>query len=194
MGNDFKNEGKKEDMLIEEPEIVERARTDDGAFEILYDFYLPKIYGYILKRVGSFDVAEDLASSTFLKVFTNLDKYQSKGHTFGAWIYKIATNNLIDYYRKSSKNKEINIESVGGLKDENNPPGKEFENSQEKKLVRQALGGLPGKYQEIINLKFFAEKDNVEIAEILKTSENNVRVIICRALKCFRQEYQKYAR
>jgi len=183
----------KEDMLDNEKEIVERAKQDDQAFEILYDFYFPRIYGYVLKRVGDFSVAEDLVSKTFLNVFVNLKKYQYKGYSFGAWVYKIATNNLIDYYRKSGNRREVNIEEIRDLKDEiNDTPDELAQHIQEKKLVQKTLRLLPEKYQEVLDLKFFAEKTTTEIAEILETNENNVRVLLFRALKLFKEEYKKY--
>jgi len=184
---------KKEDMLENEAEIVERAKKDDQAFEILYNFYFPKIYGYIFKRVGSFDIAEDLVSTIFLKVFTNLNKYKYKGYSFSVWIYRIATNNLIDYYRKSNQRKEVNIDDIKELEDESsNMPEELIQRSQDKKLVRQILRELPEKYQRVLYLKFFAENDNGKIAEILETSENNVRVLIFRSLKSFKEVYKKY--
>ncbi len=184
---------KKEGMLDNEKEIVERAKQDDQAFETLYDFYFPKIYGYILKRVGDFSTTEDLASKTFLNVFINLKKYQYRGYSFGAWVYRIATNNLIDYYRKSGERKEINIEEVKNLKDETSDTLDELaQHAQERKLVQQAVRALPKKYQEVLDLKFFAERTNGEIAETLETNENNVRVLLFRALKLFKEEYKKY--
>lgn len=192
MEGNFEKESKK-DMLTGEAEIVERAKNDDQAFEILYDFYFPKIYGYIFKRVGSFDAAEDLVSATFLKVFTGLAKYNNKGNTFGAWVYKIATNNLIDYYRKEGKNKKIDIDNMHNLRDENNAePGKSFALLQEKKLVRKILKEMPENYLRVLYLKFFGEKETREIADILQTNENNVRVLLCRALKEFNKIYKSY--
>ncbi len=184
---------KKEDMLENEVEIVEQAKKDDQAFTVLYDFYFPKIYGYIFKRVGSFDIAEDLVSTTFLKVFTNLSNYKYKGYSFNAWIYKVATNNLIDYYRKSNKKREVNIDEIKELKDEGgNLPEKLVQRSEDKKMVQEILKELPEKYQKVLYLKFFAEKDNTKIAEILKANENNVRVLIFRALKSFKEAYKNY--
>jgi RNA polymerase sigma-70 factor (ECF subfamily) len=183
----------KEDMLDNEREIVERAKEDDQAFEVLYDFYFPKIYGYILKRVGDSGTAEDLVSKTFLNVFTNLKNYQYKGYSFGAWVYRIAANNLIDYYRKSGKRKEINIEEVKELQDDTNDTLDELiQHTQERKLVQETLRVLPEKYQEVLDLKFFAERTTDEIAGILETNENNVRVLLFRALKLFKEEYKKY--
>jgi len=192
MEGNFEKESKK-DMLTGEAEIVERAKNDDQAFEILYDFYFPKIYGYIFKRVGSFDAAEDLVSATFLKVFTGLAKYNNKGNAFGAWVYKIATNNLIDYYRKEGKNKKIDIDNMHNLRDEKNAdPGRNFALLQEKKLVRKILKEMPENYLRVLYLKFFGEKETREIAGILQTNENNVRVLLCRALKEFNKIYKSY--
>lgn len=195
MRNDFKDGGKEEIMPTEETELVERAKTDDSAFEILYNFYFPKIYGYIFKRVGCFDVAQDLVSVTFLKVFNGLEKYQNKGIPFSAWVYKIATNNLVDYYRKEAKNKKIDIDKLNNLEDDKNEDfGANFDILQEKKIVHEILKKIPENHQRILYLKFFAEKETKEIAEILQINENNARVLLFRALKKFNEAYKSYVK
>ena len=179
-------------MLENESELVERAKTDDQAFTILYDFYFPKIYGYIYKRVGDFDLAEDLVSSTFLKVFTNIGGYNERGYSFGAWVYRIATNKLIDHYRKAGR-KVVSLNEVADIKDErNDSPDTLVQHSQDEELVQRALGDVSEKYQHVLHLKFFADQSNVEIAETLNTTENNVRVMVFRALKSFQASYKKY--
>jgi len=57
-------------------------------------------------------------------------------------------------------------------------------------MTREVLKELPAKYQEVLQLKFFGDKNNKEIAEILKTNENNVRVLAFRALKSFKEAYK----
>jgi len=177
--------------LENEPEIIERAKKDDNAFEILYNHYFPRIYGYIFKRTGNQQVCEDITSTTFMKAFCNLKKYQHQGYSFGAWLYKIATNNLIDYYRKTSKKQEVNIDKIQNLEDESPSPEEFAQISQNRQLVGLALKKLSEKNQEILYLKFFAEMSNNEIAEILKISSNNTRVLIYRALKHFQKIYEE---
>ncbi|MDP1709664.1 MAG: sigma factor, partial [Candidatus Komeilibacteria bacterium] len=63
------------EVLENEAVLVEQAKNNDEAFDILYRFYLPKIYGYVLKRTGRVEAAEDIVSETFLSVFCNLKKY-----------------------------------------------------------------------------------------------------------------------
>jgi len=181
-------------FLENEKELVESAKTNDADFGVLYDFYLPKIYGYIIKRTGNRETAEDLTSQTFLKAFSNLKKYQSKGHTFGAWLYKIATNNLIDYYRKVGKKQEVSLENSYNVEDEGSSPEELAHSNQEGQLVNLVLKKLSLKYQEVLHLKFFAELETAEIAETLNITPNNSRVLIYRALKNFRKFYDQQSK
>jgi|SRR3989338_375182 len=179
-------------QLENEMELVERAKTNDQAFEILYNFYFPKIYRYLFKRIGHAQATEDLTSITFMKVFCNLKKYKHQGYTFGAWVYKIATNNLIDYYRQSGRRQEVDIEQVSEIESNGPSPSESMQNIEEQKFVKFILEKLPKRYKEVLYLKFFAEMSNQEIAGTLKISTNNAGVLLYRALKNFQKIYQKY--
>lgn len=185
-------EYKKGDILDNEKELVERAKTDEQAFTVLYNFYFQKIYRYIFARVGNRDSAEDLVSQTFLKVFVNLDAYSYKGYTFGAWVYKIATNILIDYYRKEGRKKEVNIDSIGDIVDDSYSPVDDMENKENREKIDIILRKLPPKYQKILYLRFFADMSTEEIAVMIGVSVNNTRVIKYRALKKFRKKYDEF--
>lgn len=171
---------------------MERAKTDDQAFALLYEFYFPKIYGYIFKRVGNRAVAEDIVSLTFMKVFANLKSFQHQGVGFGSWVYRIATNNLTDHYRRAGRRPEDNLDEHAQITDES--PGAEIltQSSQDQELVRQIIQVLPKRYQEALQLKYFAQLEYQEIAAALKTSENNARVLVFRALKYFQTIYEQY--
>lgn len=181
----------RQSTLEGEPELVERAKKDDQAFEILYNHYFPKIYGYIFKRVGNHAATEDIVSTTFLKVFVNLKKYRYQGHTFGAWVYRIATNNLTDYYRKQAKNKEVELSEAHYVADREPGPEERVGQSENRLHVELTLKKLSKRYREILHLKFFAELSTLEISEALGISENNTRVLLHRALKKFHGEYKK---
>jgi len=184
-------ESHKQDILENEAEIVEQAKKDDQAFEILYHHYFPKIYGYIFKRVGNQQTTEDIVSTTFMKVFVNIKWYDHKGYTFGAWVYKIATNNLVDYYRKQGRSKEVGIEEASEIRDQNLAPDEQVQILQDKEHVKFLLSKLSKRYQKVLNLKFFAELSVQEIANVLEISENNTRVLVFRALKNFHKLYEK---
>ena len=173
--------------------LVEQAKTDDQAFSALYDFYFPKIYYFILKRVGHRETAEDLTASIFLKAFSNLKKFKVEhSYSFCAWLYRIATNSLTDYYRRQSRKTEINLDSIVEPSDQRPDIVQGIAAVSEGKIVRQALLELDGREREALELKFFAELSNLEIAATLNLSANNAGVIIYRALKKFKAIYQKY--
>jgi len=180
--------------LENEAAIVEQAKTDDQAFAILYEFYFPKIYGYIFKRVGNHHLAEDLVSVTFIKVFSNIKKYRFQGASFGAWVYRIATNSLTDHFRQSGRRPEADLEEHTQIMDQT--PGVEamMQSGEERELIRKLLKNLPERYQEAINLKFFAEMSYEEMALTLELSENNARVLVFRSLKQFQKIYEQYGK
>ncbi len=184
----------KNNILENEAEIVKRAQDDDQAFTILYNHYFPKIYGYLYKRTSKRESAEDLSSEVFMKVFSNLGKYKNQGYTFGAWVYRIATNALIDYYRKQGKVTEVDINEFFDLESDEEAPDYMVSKMQDREQIEKVLEHLPPRYREIINLKYFAELDITEIAVILKLSNNNVAVLTHRALRLFKKKYQQIAK
>jgi len=186
MVNGINNKLDNEDLL------VEKAKYDDAFFEVLYEHYLPLIYGFIYKRCGSKEESEDIVSKTFMKVFCNLKDFNSKKGSFSSWVYKIANNNLIDYYRKQGRKKEIHIDRLEneegiGFNLENN-----IDSFFSAEITQKAISELNTKYQNILQLKYFAELTNEEISSIMNISVNNTRVIIHRALKKFAVIYKKY--
>jgi len=181
-------------LLENEAEIVERAKTDDKAFAVLYNHYFPKIYGYIFKRVGNHQIAEDLVSQTFLKVFTNLKNYEFQGYSFSCWLYQIATNNLIDHYRQSGRRPQTNLEVAEELADERNDIVSQVSARQDQELFSELIGQLPQRFQEVIHLRYFAELSYEEMSVQLELTENNCRVMVHRALKSFQEIYKKYGK
>lgn len=180
-----------QDKLENEAQLVEDAKTSDQAFEVLYNYYFPKIYGYVFKRIGNRQLAEDIISDIFLKVFTNLNKYQHQGYTFGAWIYKIATNKLIDHYRKASRHKEVELIEAQDFSN-NTDLERSFDVNKDLALVKTVLAKMPKRQQEVLHLRIFADMEYEEVGEILKITPNNARVLVHRSLKNFYVNYKKY--
>jgi RNA polymerase sigma-70 factor, ECF subfamily len=178
-------------ILENEAGIVARAKNDDAAFEILYDFYFPRIYGYVFKRLGNREASEDILSATFLKAFINIKNYQSRGFSFGAWLYRIATNNLMDHYRRQKPGAEVELEEEVAGEISADDPAAAVERKQERQAIEKVLNQLPARYREIIQLRFFAELEIEEIASALKISKTHASVLIHRALKSFKNKYQE---
>ncbi|MDZ4346963.1 MAG: sigma-70 family RNA polymerase sigma factor, partial [Candidatus Binatia bacterium] len=95
-------------MMEGEQNLVEDARRGDPeAFGVLYDYYLPRIYRFVLFKVSSKEHAEDITQYAFLKAWENIRTYRPQGHAFGSWLYRIARNAVIDHYRKRGPHLDI---------------------------------------------------------------------------------------
>ena len=90
--------------LPDEARLVHQAKSGNSeAFAQLYDAYVERVYRYILFRVSEDVTTEDLVSQVFLKAWQNLDRYKTGGSPFIAWLYTIARNLVIDYYRAKKR-------------------------------------------------------------------------------------------
>lgn len=177
-------------FLENEAEIVEKAKVDDQAFSLLYEYYFPKIYGYVQRRVSGRETAEDLVSQVFLKAFSNRQKYQQRGFSFGAWLYRIATNALTDYYRRGVHGEVQSAEVI-----DNEPAGNQLADEitkvSDRTAIEKVLKKMPERYRRIVYLRYFAEMEIFEIAATLKLPKTHVSVILHRALHCFKQQSDK---
>ena len=104
-------------MLEDEQKLVKQAQ-DGGveAFGLLYDHYLPRIYRFVLLKVSHREDAEDLSHQAFLKAWENIEQYDFRGYSFGSWLYRIARNVTIDYYRSAKT--EVSTDNIADLIEE----------------------------------------------------------------------------
>src|SRR6185437_10519764 len=79
---------------------IEQARNDSAAFAALYDCYIERIYVYVARQTGDDDLAKDITAATFEKALRNLRRYRWQGVSFGAWLFRIAHNEIVQHYRK----------------------------------------------------------------------------------------------
>ena len=83
-----------------ERDFIEKAKNNPKVFGELYDQYYPRIFGYIFRITGDYAIACDITSETFLKVWMKIGGFRWKGISISSWIFKIATNELNQYFRK----------------------------------------------------------------------------------------------
>ncbi|MCR4305532.1 MAG: sigma-70 family RNA polymerase sigma factor [Candidatus Daviesbacteria bacterium] len=158
---------------------------DTQAFGKVYDLLVDRVYRFISFRVGIKEEVEDLTEEIFLKVYEKLASFDASRHIpFEAWLFRIVRNHIIDYYR--TRKKEIIIDEQDVAYE-----GISIEETVEKQLllenVMEALKKLPLSYREIVTLKFIEDRDNKEIAFILKKRCDQVRVLQSRALKALKK-------
>ncbi|MDQ6985578.1 MAG: sigma-70 family RNA polymerase sigma factor [Candidatus Dojkabacteria bacterium] len=141
----------------EEMVIVLNAQTNIHAFDKLYQYYVTRIYSYIFYRTSNKEVAEDITSAVFLQACQKIQMFDiSKGFRFSAWLYQVAHNKMIDYFRRNKKFK-VNVTNFDEEKlgSEKNTGEQEVELSYKQKQIADVLLGINERYQHIISLKFF---------------------------------------
>jgi len=171
-----------------EQELVQKAKDSLKAFDEIYEYYLPRIFGYVMNRSGSREIAEDVTSQTFFKAMAKIKSFKYKGYSFGAWLYRIAHNNLMDYYRKNPNPVDMDPEDA---KSESSETEKEAVQSEKKKAVLKILKKLPEQYQQVLSLRFFEEMTNAEMAEILGCRKSTLAVKLHRSLKAFKKAIEE---
>ncbi len=173
--------------LSTEQELVERAKDSLEAFDKLYEYYLPKIYSYIFNRTGNKEVTEDITSQTFTTALLKIKTYRYKGCSFGAWLYRIAHNKTVDYFRSVQKVDNLDFEKIVSSESSES----DAEKRERQLFILNALKDLAPQYQELITLKYFQELENEEIAEILGCRRETVAVKLHRSMRALKKILEK---
>ncbi|WP_347489120.1 sigma-70 family RNA polymerase sigma factor [Desulfoscipio sp. XC116] len=146
----------------------------------VYNEYFPKVYKYILYRVGDISTAEDLVSEVFEKVLVKFNTYNPGKGKFSTWLFTIANNTIINYFKKNNRHTEpIDLEKVESkyrLEDL-------IIDRELKELLLKAIMGLDDRQRNVIALKFGACLTNRQIARMVNITESNVGTILYRSLK-----------
>ena len=183
--------------LNQERELVRQAQKTPDAFAELYDQYYPKIFGYVLRRTANLEAAQDITSETFLKVLNKLWQFRWRNISFSSWLYKIATNEVNQYFRKFEYKRSVSLEELqeqGFEPVSPHDPESELIEAQEKLKqhqdfleIQKRIVQLPAKYQEVIALRFFEQKQIKEISEILGKKEGTIKSLLHRAVERLRE-------
>jgi RNA polymerase sigma factor (sigma-70 family) len=172
-------------------ELVIRAtkKKDQQAFAELMDKYKDSIYYMLLKMVNNNDDAEDLTLEAFGKAFNRLQQY-TPNFAFSTWLFKIATNNCIDFLRKKKKNVmsiDNRIPNNDGddfmfeIKSEGMTPEQLAMNDQKIQLMRQYVKKLKPRYEILVEMRYFKEMSYDEISDELNLPLGTVKAQLFRA-------------
>jgi RNA polymerase sigma-70 factor, ECF subfamily len=164
--------------LQEERVLLARAQSGANGFGEFFDAYYDRIYAYAFRRVGSRQVAEDIASSVFEDALKGIKRLRWRNKPLAAWLYKIAARRVADFYRRPVNEELAEISIVT-----NEGPGSLFEQEEEFAAVRRGMDRLAAADRELIRLAYFDELDRNEIAEMLGSKTNIIYVRLHRALE-----------
>lgn len=162
-----------------EYQIIQEAKKNPKAFGVIYERYYPAIFRYVDKRVNEPETTADLVSQVFLKALTKLNQYQYRGVPFSAFLYRIATNQVNEFFRNSSRIRSISVE-------EHHLPAffqeLDLEVEDVEEIVGRVFSSLDPQEVNMLELRFFEGKPFKEIAFILSITENNAKVKMYRLL------------
>lgn len=164
--------------------LVSRAiKGDADAFGLLYTQHLDAIYRYVYFRVGETALAEDLTEEVFVRAWTALPKYRSRGHPFSSWLYRIAHNMIVDHYRKRSARDTAQAQFPNDTGEADATPEKYIVDLEEIEELARSIQGLSDEEKDVIILRFVEGLSHREVAEVIGKSEGASRVIQHRALE-----------
>jgi len=176
---------------LEDFDLIDKAviEKDQQAYATLMKRYKKAVYFMILKMIRDADDAEDLTMEAFAKAFRNLERFK-KDYTFSTWLFRIATNNTIDFIRKKklktmSLNNTLSDDSGNAVnidvEDDDNNPQDEYIKSQRIEMVRIFVDKLPAKYRKLVQLRYFDELSYEEIAQQLEKPLGTVKAQLHRS-------------
>ncbi len=186
---EFSEKAKRDFKLIGLATTAPDEMSRQKAFAELMKLYYKSVYHTMLKMIRNSDDAEDLTIEAFAKAFKNLSNFK-QDYTFSTWLFRIATNNCIDFIRKRKlETMSINTSFTDDngdpveldIKDDNLNPQEEAINEQKKELIRHIVGLLPAKYQRLVQLRYFDELSYEEIAAEIDAPLGTVKAQLHRA-------------
>jgi RNA polymerase sigma-70 factor, ECF subfamily len=169
------------EISVHEDEIVTRAKIDPADFKPLYEKYYKPIFVYILHRCGDKAVTADLVSQVFLKALVNLNQYTPRGLPISSWLYRIATNECNEFYRKTKRARMVVLEDTvaEALSEEIFPvdPLDDLKNTLPAIIEQLDLDEI-----QLVELRFMESRPFREVADILGITENYAKVKTYRIL------------
>ncbi len=135
---------------LDEQQLIAQAQHDPQAFGALYDRYLDRIYGFVYSQTHDEALAAEITSATFEHALRHLRRYQWRGHGFGAWLYRIAHNELLQHYRR-----ERFFQPLRQFWAADTDIERDVYVAEQYQVLHQALAQLSQRDREVVILRFF---------------------------------------
>jgi len=184
-------ENKKDGKLRSEIERIARAKNDLGEFDSLYKEYFPRINNFVYHRVGNESEKNEIVSNVFFKAMNKLHLFRyidSHRSSFSSWLYRIAVNEVNQYYR--NRKRERNISTMyqhNYVAEPEDKPDPEVNY----KILRETMQHLKEDEQNLMTLRYFQKLSIRDVSEVLHKSEGAVKVKLHRTMKKLRGLMEK---
>jgi RNA polymerase sigma-70 factor (ECF subfamily) len=165
--------------------LVERARSDAAAVGQLYDFYLPRVYGFAIRRVQEPSVAEDVTATTFQRALEAMRNRLFPNDAFGPWLFRVAASAVVDHVHDGQR--LVSLAMTDG------PVGDAFAASLDRDELRTAMALLSGQQREVLILRFCDDLNADEASAVIGCSRDTFAVRLQGAIGALRAATDKDA-
>jgi len=189
-----------DDKLLHAPDetlVIQVARGNSTALEVLYDRYASTVLGISLKVIGDQALAEDVLQETFWRVWQSAGTYQSQRGPFTGWLFRIARNLSIDAYRRRNVRPQTISGAEGSdpmLEETPDPDTNVADQAQsilKNRQIRKALAALPTVQRQVIEMAYFYGMTRQEIAEATGEALGTIHTRARLALQKLRGEFER---
>jgi len=172
----------------DEASLIRRAQQrDQVALTQIYEENFDKIYRYIVLKIGDRTEAEDMTQQVFLNAIRSISSYKFKGMPFSSWLYRIAHNQVVDYYRKKSKHATVPLDESLPIPAADGDPKYLVERKVDIEEIVTATRKLTKAQQEVISLRFAGELSIAEVAGVMGKSEGAIKALQHSAIVALRK-------
>lgn len=166
--------------------LLQRARQwDETALAHIYDTYAPAIYRYVYRRTGHTNTAEEITAETFHRFLVALKQGSGPTEYLSAWLYRVAHNLIVDFYRRQPAQEPATLEDVVLAEEDQGVEHLDHQTRVER--ARGALRQLTPLQQQVITLRFLEEMSNAEVARAVERTVGAVKALQHRALNSLRR-------
>lgn len=181
---------KSDEILIEE-----YIKGDENSFRFIIDKYSNSIYNFSARFVGISD-ATDIVQDVFVKVWTNIKKFDKSKSSFKTWLFRITRNTVIDFMRKKKMINFSSLDTEGEnfedtIEDDSSLPIEIMSQLEDEKMLNAFIDELPDNYKEVLVLHYQEDMTFAEIGELLNKPSNTVKSYHYRALITLREKFSK---
>jgi len=165
--------------LDDERLLIEAAQRDPARFVDVYERYVDRVYAFVSRRTGNRAVAEDITSEVFEQALRTIGKFEWRGVSAAAWLFRIASNAIADYWRDRARDSHDPAPDP--------PDAGEIEQIESRIALYRHVDQLPDLQRQVIRMRFIDEKSIREVAAVLERSEGAVKQLQLRALENLRR-------
>ena len=177
-----------DEEILKEEQLIEASKKDLGQFEYLYNKYYEPIFRYVYHRTGDEEETADIVSKVFVNAMNAIPNYECRGLPFGAWLFRIASNETKKYFRGNKtmvlcldEQKLAELWNCGEVDDE----------SDKIQIIAKLIEHLNEEEITILQLKYFEDKNFKEIALLMNKKESAVKMKMYRAFNKLKSMYEK---